>query len=254
VGVVHGGQIDAWFFHTMVGLLQSSTPDHTLDHHVCIRSGPLLSAGRGTLVNTFLDDTDSEALLMLDSDQHCDPEVVFTLIDLFARLTAERPDIGILCGITYISKDERADVLYPNIWANGRHPGENVQLTVYPKNSLIEIGGAGCSNMIVHRKVLEVFRAEKINPFHHIPILDWDLIATSLADIPPAEQAAYLQKTVWDADQLGEDLSFCRRVRAAGYKILAHTGIIFDHSKNVLLGEREYDAAVKRHTTKEHDE
>ena len=251
VGVVHGGQIDAWFFHTMIGLLQSSTPTHKLDHHVCIRSGPLLSAGRGTLVNTFLDDTDSDALLMLDSDQVCTPETAFTLIDLFDRLRADRPEIGILCGITFISKDERADILYPNIWAKGRHDNEIVQLTTYPKDSLIEIGAAGCSNMIVHRDVLKTFRDQNINPFHHLPIVDWDMLAAGLSDLHPGLWADHLRKIVWDADQYGEDISFCRRVTRAGFKIMAHTGIIFDHSKNVLLGEKEYDAAVQRHTNKE---
>lgn len=251
VGVVHGGTVDAWFFHTMVGLLQSTTPDHKLDHHICIRSGPLLSAGRGTLTNTFIEQTDSDALLMLDSDQHCYPETVFTLVDLFAKLRAEDSTIGILCGITYISKDERADVLYPNIWAKGKHEGEQVQLTVYPKDTLVEIAAAGCSNMIVAREVLEKFHTEKINPFHHLPIIDWDMLAVGLEKMPADDWAAHLKKTIWDADQYGEDLSFCRRVRDSGYKILAHTGIIFDHSKNVLLGQPEYDAAVRRHTTKE---
>lgn len=251
VGVVHGGQIDAWFFHTMIGLLQSTTPNHKLDHHVCIRSGPLLSAGRGTLVNTFLEQTDSDALLMLDSDQVCTPEVAFTLIDLFAKLRAEQPDVGILCGITFISKDERGDVLYPNIWAKGRHDNEIVQLTTYPKDSLIDIGAAGCSNMIVHRSVLEEFYDQQINPFHHIPIVDWDMLAAGLNKIRVEDHASHIRRVVWDADQYGEDISFCKRVRANGHKIVAHTGIIFDHSKNVLLGEKEYDAAVERHTHKE---
>lgn len=235
----------------MVGLLQTGNSEHRLDHHVCIRSGPLLSAGRGTLVNTFLEQTDSDALLMLDSDQHCYPETVYTLIDLFAKLRVERPDTGILCGITYISKDERADVLYPNLWAAAPPPHQQVQITTYPKDSLIEIAAAGCSNMIVARETLQTFHDQKINPFHHIPIIDWPQLAAGLDDVDPVRRADYLRKIVWDADQYGEDLSFCKRVRDAGYKIYAHTGIIFDHSKNVLLGEREYDAAVQRHTTKE---
>jgi len=251
VGVVHGGQIDAWFFHTMVGLLQTTTEQHTLDHHVCIRSGPLLSAGRGTLVNTFLEQTDSDALLMLDSDQYAHPSTVFSLIDLFARLQDEQPDIGILCGITFISKDERADLLYPNIWGPGRHDNEIVQQTTYPKDTLLEITAAGCSNMIVSRKVLQRFHDQRINPFHHLPIVDWDMLADGLTEIPAAEQAEHLRKIVWDADQFGEDISFCRRVKKEGFRIMAHTSLIFDHSKNVLLGEKEYDAAVVRHTTKE---
>lgn len=253
IGIVHGGNVDAWFFHTMVGLLQTGNEKHRLDHHVCIRSGPLLAAGRGTLVNTFLDQTDSDALLMLDSDQHCYPETVYTLIELFANLRAERPDTGVLCGITFISKDERADVLYPNIWAKGRHPGEMVQLTTYPKDSLFEIGAAGCSNMIVGRDVLQKFHDDGINPFHHIPIVDWVALADSTKKVAESDLAAHLKTTILNADQYGEDLSFCRRVADAGYKLYTHTGIIFDHSKNVLLGEPEYDAAVRRHTTKEPD-
>lgn len=251
LGIVHGATVDSWFFHSIVGLLTTQSMEgHTLDDHVCIRSGPLLSAGRGQLVGSFLQHSKSDALLMLDSDQVASPATIYTLIDTFERARAEHDRLGILAGITYVQKFPRDDTPYPNIWMPyPKAPYGQVQMTTYPPDSLIEISAAGCSNMIIHREVLEEFATQNVNPFHHVSLVDYPLLAQTLPSLDdPTKVAETIQKAVWDADQWGEDLSFCARVRANNWRMFAHTGIIFDHSKPMLLGEPEYLAAVARHS------
>jgi len=41
---------------------------------------------------------------------------------------------------------------------------------------------------------------------------------------------------------LGEDLYFCRRIRALGFPIVAHTGAILSHRRRYWLDERQFEA------------
>ena len=245
VGIVHGQEIDSWFFHSMIGLLTQANPTtHVLDNHVCIRSGPLLSMGRGVLAGTFLENTDSDALLMLDSDMKFDTGLIYTMIDLFERLRGEYPNLGVLGGLAFISSDPRNQKPKPNVWAGGKHPGQLHEIHDYPQDALMEVGGTGGACLLIAREVLEKFAAEKINPFHHIPILNWEMLARNVMGMDDWNQATQeIRRAVWDSDQLGEDMSFCARVRDIGYRVFVHTGLKFDHSKATLLGEPEFRKA-----------
>lgn len=249
LGVVHGDKVDGWFLHMMIGMLTSRHNEHPLDDHVFVRSGPLLSMGRGQCAGSFVTNGDADALLMLDSDQYATPDVVYAHIDAFARIREQDPTVGVLAGITFISKDPKGDVIYPNLWGfDQKHPMSTRQLQLYPKDSLIEIAAAGCSNMLIAREVLEHFANENVNPFHHVNIVDYGAFASTVAGLDDTDKIeAVTRATFEDADQFGEDLSFCYRVREAGFKIYCHTGAIYQHSKHILLGEQEYDAAVARH-------
>jgi hypothetical protein len=253
LGVVHGDKIDAWFFHSVMGLLTSHHGQYEFMDHVCVRSGPLLAQGRGQLVGSFLTNTTSDALLMIDSDQYATPDVIYSHADVFRRTREQHPEVGIVAGLTYIATTPQdADILYPNIWQIGQHPLQMSQMTTYPKDTLIEVGAMGCSNMMIAREVLQQFADQNVNPFHHKSIVDYQLLVDGIATLDDrVKRAEVAQRTVEEADQFGEDLSFCYRVRQNGWKITCHTGIIYEHSKAILLNETMYDAAVARHTTKE---
>lgn len=253
LGTVHGQEINSWYHHSMVRLLThnqgliSAKIDvpHTIEDHLCIRSGPLLSAGRGILAGTFLQNTDSDALLMLDSDMVYTPELIYRHIDYFAQCREQHPDLGILAGLAFISSDPRNAHPLPNLYSKrDQHSDQLLQLTNYPQNALVEIEAAGAACIIIAREVIQKFADEKINPFHHIPLLNWGMLARNVAAMDnPAQIEAEMKYAVWGADQCGEDISFCMRVRQAGYKIFSHTGLIYDHAKSTLLGEGEYRTA-----------
>jgi hypothetical protein len=135
----------------------------------------------------------------------------------------------------------------PNLFLAGPQAqyGQLLHAQTYPPNALIEVAAVGCSNLALGRPVAQHFVDQNINPFHHISILDWQKLAGDVAgwdDPDKIEQT--MREAVWRADQLGEDMSFCTRVRDAGWRILCHTGLEFAHSKTYLLDGDDYRKAV----------
>lgn len=242
LGVVHGKDIDSWYFHSMIGLTTAPRmSDHVIDEHICIRSGPLLSAGRGSLAGSFLEHTTSDALLMLDSDMAFKPARIYEMIDVFARAREQYPDLGALGGLAFIGSDERNTRPKPNLWVAGKFPGQHIQLNDYPENALVEVSTTGAACVIIAREVLQGFADEKVNPFHYLSIVNWPMLARDVCGMDDWQAAAAkIQKAVWNADQLGEDMSFFTRVRANGWRVFVHTGLQFDHAKSILLGEQEF--------------
>ena len=251
IGIVHGEKVDGWFYHSMTGLqtyLRSQQNILDVEDIILIRSGPLLSAGRGQLAATFLNGTpNSEALVMLDSDMAFTPGRIVELIQTFEKCRETYGEnVGALGGLAFISNHNRLHTPMPNIWLpNPEIPEVLHHQSTYPENSLIEVGATGGACIIIHR---DVFEAIGRHWFHHIPVLQWNMMARDFARTDdPTEIENILRSSVWDADQLGEDMSFCIRARAHGFRLFLHTGIIFDHCKLTLLGLEEYHKAVETH-------
>jgi hypothetical protein len=93
----------------------------------------------------------------------------------------------------------------------------------YPHDTLIQIDAAGTGCLLVHRSVLEAIQAAA----------------------EPAEGDAWcwFRDLPFEGNWLGEDLYFCRRVRALGFPIFGHTGAILPHRRKYWLDERQHEAA-----------
>ncbi len=254
IGTVHGEDINSWYFHMMMGfqayLREHGNPEDPLyidtDEFIAVRSGPALAMGRGTLVGAFLERTTADALVMLDADMSAPPSTIASMIDAFARMRAEYDNVGVLGGLAFISNDPRHTAPQHNIWIdNPQIPGNLVKMPTYEPDTLYKVAATGGACVIVAREVLEKLTAEG-NPFHHLNLVNYPMLARNLStmdDIPAIEDM--VAQHVQTADQLGEDLSFCTRVRQAGYDIYVHTGLQFDHAKSTLVGVPEYDLALK---------
>lgn len=251
VGIVHGQEMDGWFVNSLVDLMTSTPQDdrYTLQEYVLIRSGPLLAAGRGVLVGEFLERTDADILVMLDDDMVYQPQHIYELVDVLVRTREQDPAIGAVGGLAFISNHPRLNTPMPNIWIpHPKLPDQMLHMSEFPRDTLMEVGSTGGACVAIHREVLQSFADRNINPFHHVSKVDWAMLAQEIGRLDDSEKAAETIRTrVMDADQYGEDMSFFLRVRDAGYKVLIHTGIIFDHSKSTLLGLEEYERAVERH-------
>jgi hypothetical protein len=228
IGTLHPGIIDGHFFHSIVHLLVKNTPapDGTpspnqlpIDDVFVVRTGPVLQMGRGILTSTFLE-SDADALLMLDSDMSFTPEQIHQMWDLFQRL----PDDGkILGGLAFISSAPKVGpgTVIPNIWAHAPDRTERfVQVREYPENTLVKVGATGAAALMVHREVFEKIAADMGTSgrwfYHHV---------------------------MEDGDQMAEDISFCLRARRSGYAVYVHTGLIFGHTKPIVLDETDYRAS-----------
>lgn len=260
VGTVHGEEVNAWFFHSMINLAsyirRHSQGEHTVqtidaDDWALVRSGPAMALGRGRLIGTFLEQTDGDALIMLDSDMAFTPDTILQMINAFGQIREQHgDDAAMLGGLAFISNDPRHTQPIPNLWAdNPEIPGYIYAVHEYQQNTLYEVAATGGACVIIHRSALEKVvkdsEGRAINPFHHVPIIDWIMLAKAMEDRSIEDRAALLRDVVLGADQLGEDLSFCHRLRQAGFRLFLHTGLRFDHAKSTLIGEQEYFRAVQ---------
>lgn len=252
-GAVYGDTIDSWYFNSVIDLLMKPPPPGFgwANASVGVRSGPLLAAGRGHLIGNFREHTDGDCLVMLDTDQTFTPERFWELVATYKALRDQHADVGIVAGVTWMSGHPKLDNPLPNFWYQENGRGQFIHATTYPDDAIIDAAAVGCSNLVIGRDcvdaVIHTDTGRQYNPFHHMPILNWRALAEDLAawdDIDKIEQV--MRNAVLQADQLGEDLSFCVRVRDAGFRILVHTGLEFGHSKNYLLDGDDYRAAVER--------
>ena len=260
-GTVHGEDVNGWFFHSTVALTSwvrrhsadPSLPEYiNLDDYTFCRSGPAMAMGRGHLIGTFLEKTDGDALIMVDSDMAFIPQTIVEMVHLFEKMREDDPTVGILGGLAFISNDPRVIMPRPTLWMDDPiQPGMIKAVNGYNPNTLYEVAATGGACVIIHREVLEKVVKDG-NPFHHVNLVNYPMVARSVAQMTdPDEIAPYLQSHVDNADQLGEDISFCRRVKKAGYRIFVHTGLKFDHAKSTLIGEPEFIEAINRQIAQE---
>ena len=252
VGTVHGEDINGWYYHSILGL-QAWLRTHRdpadpsfldMDDFVMVRSGPALAMGRGRLIGAFLESTDADALLMIDADMSFAPETIVAMVNAFTEMREKYPNVGILGGLAFISNDPRAVNPAPNLWIDNPRLRHNiVKLPEYAPDTLYEVAATGAACVIIAREAIEKVSAEG-NPFHHINLVNYPMLARNLSTMDDVDAIEEMVKAhVEVADQLGEDLSFCYRVRQAGFRIFVHTGLRFDHAKAILVGEPEYQAA-----------
>lgn len=228
IGIVHGTEVDGWFFHSMIHLLATLMDSAPKDRPIpisevlCVRSGPALQLGRGVLVNTFMEKTDGDVLLMLDSDMRFTPQTIFQMWKLHESLTQHNGENAkILGGLAFIASAPRLDafgLIQPNIWAPAPDGSRRyAAIFDYPQDTLIQVGATGAACLMVHREVFEKIAANQ-----------------------GTNGRWFYHEHLEDGDELGEDLSFCRRATDAGYPIFMHTALKFGHAKPLIVDEVDY--------------
>lgn len=216
IGWIDPGMVDARWAADLARLARSR--DGVLhESMVRVLCGGLLSRGRNEVVRTFLDATDGAWLLMLDTD-HGLPVAAFDKV-IGAAHDTERP---VVSGLYFAAfPGELYPTPVPTIYRlnDGRH----APVDDYPRDQVIEVDAAGAGFMLVHRSALDAIRASVDGSLR-----DW----CWFADGPTPDGA-------W----LGEDLTFCQRLRANGVPLHAHTGAILPHHKDYWLDDRHHRGA-----------
>lgn len=251
IGCVAGETVSSRFFCSIVGLLMDlKRPDcetkHTFNYFPIVKSGPLLSMARGRLAGLFLEEAQADALIMLDSDMEFAPITIYKMVDCFEELRRQYPDAGMMGGLAFTCGDIRTQRITPTLWFDNPERAQDVyQSFSYPENVCKEVAATGAACVIIAREVFEKF--SNINPFHHISVINWPYLAQNVMAMDDQTQIAEeIRHAVWSGDQLGEDMSFCTRVRDAGYRIFVHTALNFDHMKSMPMGVPEYRAQQER--------
>lgn len=184
-------------------------------------SGPQsIIEGRNMAVQVFLDKTEHEWLLFIDTDMGFEPDSVERL--LFAADPTSRPVIGGLCfAMKHMGPDGKGGFNVrpiPTLYMWGRTPEQGMGFATrfrYPPETVVQVAGTGAAFLLIHRSVVEQVREAHGDHW-------FDLIAYA------------------DGVQVSEDLSFCYRLGKLQIPVFVHTGVKVSHHKEIWLDERDY--------------
>lgn len=183
-------------------------------------SGRLVPS-RNFATTLFLDKTDHEWLLFVDTDMGFEDDAAHRLLDVADPAT--RPVVGALCFALMESQYDHMGghrfTIVPTMYKIGTtietgqpsfcYYGDYVEAAVTP------VAATGAAFLLIHRSVLEQLRAVHGDRW-------WDQFYDG------------------DNTMVGEDIAFCARLGGAGVPVHVHTGVKTTHHKEIWLAELDY--------------
>ena len=214
IGMVNNGTIDSLLAMDLIHIAKEK--DGHFDHMVQVGNVGLTTRSRNVVVKTFLETTNANWLLMIDSDERLSLDTWHKLID-----SAHDKDRPIISGLVFAAFFDGEDALrpVPTIYLMDSERGLQ-PIDGYPENQLIEVDAVGTGCILIHRSVL----------------LEMQKQATP----NQGKNWAWFVEGAIDGTYFGEDLLFSKRLKSMGYKIFAHTGAILPHHKQFWLDERHH--------------
>lgn len=190
-------------------------------------------ANRNKVAHQFLHNTDGEWLFWVDSDMGFAPDTVDRLLESCNGSPPQKMIMGGLCFQQKRCGDgDFQSVRYsihPTVlnWAEVEETGEQgfVPQDDYKRDAIQEVAGTGSACILIHREVLEAIE-EKHGAFQwYYPI-----------NMPGAGGNG-------ESREFSEDLSFCIRAAALGYKLYVDTSVKTTHHKGgIYLDEETFEA------------
>lgn len=214
------GQVDGAFMTSIIEITRARSS--RIDGIIRVEGG-LLSRQRNEIVKAFLDNTIAEWLLFLDSDEQIPVAAFDRLVD--AAHADRRPVVAGLYFGTWPSQGMMPTPV-PHLYRRADDGVSVAPILDYPRDQIIEVDAAGTGCLLIHRSVLEAFRDG--------------------ADGNEADAWCWFRDLPVNGMWLGEDLYFCRRVRALGYPIHAHTGAVLKHRRRYWLDDAQFEALRQR--------
>jgi hypothetical protein len=176
---------------------------------------------RNDTVTSFLNNTDSDWLLWIDTDMGFAPDSVDKLIAAADPKTS--PVVGGLCFMQReVGPDGTGGMIVQPLptlfeWTTvGEAHGFGV-IRDYPRDTVMEVAATGSAFILIHRSALEQVEA-KYGKSWYSPVYN--------------DSAG-----MW----ISEDLSLCTRLAAIDIPVHVHTGVKTTHLKQLWLDERIYD-------------
>jgi len=206
--------VNGAFAYRLIQLVQARS--ERLGSFVRVKGSGLLSKQRNRVVKQFLENTTSDWLLFLDSDEQLSIEAFDALIA--TAHDKERPVVAglVFAGFGVVGAPYPKPV--PAIFQDA--PEGFLPLYNYDRNSVFEIDAAGTGCLLVHRSVLQKMR-DNADPNQGT---DW----------------CWFWDGPFNGEWVGEDLLFCRRIRALGFPIYVNTSAVLPHQKSYWIDERHH--------------
>jgi hypothetical protein len=213
IGWCHAGEIDTEFGLSIMQIIREK--GKRVGSFYCVEGLGLLAKSRNIMVKHFLDNTQDDWLLMLDSDERIAPET-FDLLCATADAVARPVVAGLYFAALWDGPNLRpVPLIFNASEENGLQPWDN-----YPENQVVDIAAAGTGCLLMHRSALQKLR-ELAGEEQH----DW---------------AWFQDGPIGGNKWLSEDLMFCSRLSQIGIQMVAHTGAILQHHKPMWLDEPHY--------------
>jgi GT2 family glycosyltransferase len=214
IGWLDPGQVDGMFALSVANVYASRSD--RIAALIRVEAGGLLSRGRNELVARFMETTEFEWLLMLDSDEQISVEAFDKLV-----ASVHDKDKPIVAGLYFGAwPGDYYPTAMPLIFKRLPDSTRFMPFVDYPTDSLVEIDSAGTGCLLIHRSVFEAFQAEATP--HEGKSWCW------FRDMPV------------NGDWFSEDHFFCARAKELGFPIWAHTGATLPHRKQFWLAERHH--------------
>ena len=214
IGSCDPGTVNGAFAYRLIQLAQARSA--RLGPFVRVKGSGLLSKQRNRVVKQFLDGTKSDWLLLIDSDEQLTLEAFDKLLE--TAHDKERPVVAGLVFAGFGIQGAPYPKPVPAIFQDA--PEGFLPLYKYDKDSVFEIDAAGTGCLLIHRSVLEKMR--------------------ETADANQGTDWCWFWDGPVDGNWIGEDLLFCRRIKALGFPIYVNTGAILPHQKSYWLDERHH--------------
>ena len=224
VAYVHNGKDVAYSWHKsfvdMLGYDMAKAGFVIRGGFAACRFSHNIVDARNTAIRDWLDDESKAAVdwfFWLDTDMGFGPDILYRL--LAVADPKERPIVGGLC---FTWSEEASDGLggyrcepRPTMFKWVPDTG-TVCVADYPVNSLVDVAATGSACVLIHRSVLETIRDEHGDCWY-------DRI-----------------ENPYIGGMFSEDISFCLRAGALGFRTFVHTGARTSHLKNLWVSDIDH--------------
>jgi hypothetical protein len=214
LGYVHNGTVCQEFMQSVLACLYADWRDRQVLTTTLATRSPSIAHNRNEVVRQFLQ-TDADWLWFVDTDMAFDPDTAYRMIDAANECGAK-----ILSALYFgysVTDLEGQPILWPQ-WFRFRRKDEETTITLPVvqkiEPGIQELGAAGMGCCIIHRDVLVAMK-EKYGSD------GWIWFAHDLCRDRHGAPA-----------RMGEDVSFCARAAAVGYKTFGHGAIGVGHIKS----------------------
>jgi hypothetical protein len=187
--------------------MEGKTP---VDAVIAVGSGPNISTARNMACRQFLEQDAAAWLFMCDTDMWFPADTIDRLIG--AADPGQRPVVGGLCFSQ--NTDNGGGEPYSTMYELAERDGEIcfVRYRQWPEDAVVRVAATGAACLLIHRDAL--LAVEK----------------------RAGDRAApWFRESVAGPSLIGEDLTFCLRLGAAGIPVHVHTGVRAGHMKTTML-------------------
>lgn len=191
IGYIHYGQVTEPFMSCMLDMVITEERSTRNIATVFSVAGAYIPENRNRVVSQFLKEG-HEWLLFLDVDVKFPPDLVQKLL-----VHADPVNAPIVAGL-YFSKMGTDGKWWP-LWLHQEGDNEYAICKQFP-DELTPLTAAGTGCMIIHRSVLFRMKMESTDP--------WPWFGHDIVEKPDGSKV-----------RAGEDITFCKRARALGFKI-----------------------------------